>query len=186
MAWDGAARAISRSGSARRHGTSLRWRSGRGSVEWSIWAGWEISPLEAPAEPGADGGDPPRAWSPAHLLPCGDGRGGAERVLSDASLSRPAAAGDDCAGLALHAYPADRRRRRNRLPPPGPGPRGVGGTGGSDRLPDVLSYGDMLDRMAHALGSVRARGSRSRCSRPGSPRCGSGWSPPSMREWHDH
>ena len=91
------------------------------------------------------------ARPPAHLFPGGHGGGSAQRVLPDAPLPGPAAASDDRAFVALDADPADRGGRRDRLSEEGA--RRPESTGREIQIggPDVLSYGDMLDGMAHAL-----------------------------------
>ena len=86
-----------------------------------------------------------------------------------------AAARDDRAVVADDADPADRDRRRDRLSAPRR-PTSPESAGREIQIggPDVLSYGEMLDRMADALGRAgRAPGSRCRCSPRGSRRSGS-------------
>ena len=91
----------------------------------------------------------------ADLLPRRDGRRPAERVLPHAALPRPATAGDDRAGVAAERDPADRDRRHAELPDRGAHGRGSAGREIQIGGPDVLTYGEMLDRMADVLGIRR-------------------------------
>ena len=150
-------RRLRRSASATAAATSPGWPRRRASSGWSTSAA-SASPASKHLRSRHETGRDPRRRGPAaHLLPRRDGRGRRQRVLPDAALPGAAAAGDDRARLADHAHPADRRGRRGRLPgrsaAEAPDSAGrevqIGG-------PDVLSYGDMLDRMAGALG-VRRR-----------------------------
>ena len=105
----------------------------------------------------------------ADLLQGRDGRRRRQRVLPHAPLPGQKAAGDDRAALAADRHAADRHRRRRRLPRPRAGRPRVEGREVQIGGPDVLSYGDMLDRMADAMGVRPARRCPSRFSRPGSP-----------------
>ena len=87
-----------------------------GGVERVVYLGGprRLAVLEAPAQPGADRGDPATARALAYLFPGGHG-GGARSESIGRFVICPAAAGDDRAVMALDADPADRGRRRDRL-----------------------------------------------------------------------
>ena len=77
--------------------------------------------------------------------------GAGSETLPDTASPGEAAARDDRPLVAEDAHAAGGQRRRHRLPRPGPGIEESRGREIQIGGPDVLSYGDMLDRMALAL-----------------------------------
>ena len=76
------------------------------------------------------------------------------------------AAGDDRPLVAEHPDPAGGRRRRGRLPLAAPRSRSPAAREVQIGGPDVLSYSDMLDRMAWRWAAGRVPSCRCRCCSP--------------------
>ena len=84
-----------------------RWRATRGSSASSTSGASVIAPTPSISAAGTRPPSMLRQHGPAaHLFPGRDGRRAAERVLPDAALPGPAAAGDDRAGLACRTRPS--------------------------------------------------------------------------------
>ena len=174
--WGGARTGTSRSASGARRATSPTWRARRAWRESSTSAAW-ASPsskhLRSRHETGADAGvgGPPLTYLRAAMVV-----GAESESYRTLRYSGGAPARDDRPRVAQDRPPSRwRSTTRSSTWPQAPQIAAAAGREVQIGGPDVLSYGEMLDRMAVALG-LRPRPQARRCpsSHPRSPRSGSG------------